>query len=121
MLPRPPTSTLFPYTTLFRSHLIAGACCCQAVFDAAKPVRTRADADRERPESGPQRRDWQARVQPRAEPGLQAAPLAVVVVAGRVSLADGCRKPRRENAGVSRQYGSRARRACRRAVSCDAG
>src|SRR5437870_11476074 len=24
MIPRPPTSTLFPYTTLFRSHLLAG-------------------------------------------------------------------------------------------------
>src|SRR5437660_10701013 len=25
MIPRPPTSTLFPYTTLFRSHVITGS------------------------------------------------------------------------------------------------
>src|SRR5438046_4993431 len=25
MTPRPPTSTLFPYTTLFRSHIVQGA------------------------------------------------------------------------------------------------
>src|SRR2546422_5062106 len=28
MIRRPPRSTLFPYTTLFRSHTLTAACCC---------------------------------------------------------------------------------------------
>src|SRR5947207_14401248 len=32
MIPRPPRSTLFPYTTLFRSH---GTACAEIVYDMA--------------------------------------------------------------------------------------
>src|SRR5947208_4190985 len=33
MLRQPPRSTLFPYTTLFRSHPLAAAACVQEVLD----------------------------------------------------------------------------------------
>src|SRR5690242_21263125 len=36
MLPRPPRSTLFPYTTLFRSRLSEGTDPFQAAVDAAR-------------------------------------------------------------------------------------
>src|SRR2546427_3800842 len=41
MIRRPPRSTLFPYTTLFRSHVEQGAPGCGHV--AAVPLRDRAD------------------------------------------------------------------------------
>src|SRR2546422_3570312 len=34
MIRRPPRSTLFPYTTLFRSHLVGNAGVCQAEHSA---------------------------------------------------------------------------------------
>src|SRR5438876_1700283 len=42
MLPRPPTSTLFPYTTLFRSPL-ADACAQAAVERRPAPVHLQVD------------------------------------------------------------------------------
>src|SRR3712207_6937373 len=43
MIRRPPRSTLFPYTTLFRSHEASGAASSRGAYDAA---HSRADVDR---------------------------------------------------------------------------
>src|SRR5437763_8646565 len=40
MIPRPPTSTLFPYTTLFRSQLQIFAVCVEFVF-RTRPIDLR--------------------------------------------------------------------------------
>src|SRR5256885_11925746 len=51
MIRRPPRSTLFPYTTLFRSHTPPrlsgphrGQCCCLRPGGAGRPVRGRRTA-----------------------------------------------------------------------------
>src|SRR3712207_8923199 len=38
MIRRPPTSTLFPYTTLFRSYCSAACCSCAALCSACPPA-----------------------------------------------------------------------------------
>src|SRR5256885_6603140 len=43
MIRRPPRSTLFPYTTLFRSDLLADAT-TRGIFDVVVQVRGRGDA-----------------------------------------------------------------------------
>src|SRR5256885_4869983 len=48
MIRRPPRSTLFPYTTLFRSHGDAGF--CVTIFSSHEPHPARAAT---RPRSGP--------------------------------------------------------------------
>src|SRR5438105_8085129 len=46
MLRLPPTSTLFPYTTLFRSQVYLFTCPIIALWPLIPPVRTRAALDR---------------------------------------------------------------------------
>src|SRR5437764_8061178 len=48
MIPRPPTSTLFPYTTLFRSEARNAA---TSAASAARPLRPSGEAPRDRMES----------------------------------------------------------------------
>src|SRR2546422_7829855 len=47
MIRRPPRSTLFPYTTLFRSRVVAGAAVGPGVASAAVEVGLRAMGDGE--------------------------------------------------------------------------
>src|SRR2546426_7318130 len=61
MIRRPPRSTLFPYTTLFRSHLgeerrEAGALDRLAGREAQPPVRAAVERARERDDGGASRR-----------------------------------------------------------------
>src|SRR2546430_9042077 len=46
MIRRPPRSTLFPYTTLFRSHVAEAEEVAEYVLDAAEPLRAPARARR---------------------------------------------------------------------------
>src|SRR5258707_9181504 len=50
MIRRPPRSTLFPYTTLFRSHDIEDASDCAGVWQR-RPARRAADSKHAREES----------------------------------------------------------------------
>src|SRR3712207_7563360 len=55
MIRRPPRSTLFPYTTLFRSHRLA-----QQLAEAVHVLPLAPEADRLRRREGPVARDGQA-------------------------------------------------------------
>src|SRR2546425_7947592 len=60
MIRRPPRSTLFPYTTLFRSRLLAGAVCLALAGSAAAEVAVaQVDTAARRPPTAP--RDTAAR------------------------------------------------------------
>src|SRR5260221_8698673 len=41
MIRRPPRSTLFPYTTLFRSHALSRVSAKPSMYDPLRPVRKR--------------------------------------------------------------------------------
>src|SRR2546427_8081356 len=55
MIRRPPRSTLFPYTTLFRSTSMAGVSSCSAGFSAQTAPRASAKPARDRISDAPVR------------------------------------------------------------------
>src|SRR3712207_8340265 len=60
MIRRPPRSTLFPYTTLFRSHALAGGNGQAESGQRLQPTVASAEADRlERRDRGRRLRDWE--------------------------------------------------------------